>query len=379
MSRPLEGIRILEVGTFIAGPYAAMLLGAMGADVIKIEAPVSGDPSRGSADGTISPWFTAHNAGKRSLTLNLRSCEAADVMTALVRRTDVLIQNFRPGVAERLAIGYDHLREINRRLIYCSISSVGNTGPYAGLPGFDTVGQALGGLMSLLSSPDDPAPIGPALADTVTGIIAAMGVAAALHARSQTGVGQRVDTSLLAASLSLASEALVSHLQAGIVHDRFSRARIAQIYLFRCSDGLPLAVHLSSPVKFWQGLLKVTGRMDLLTDVRCRERGDRIRNYDRIREELSPIFQTSLRADWLRRLREADVPCAPVNTIDQVFFDPQVRSAGFATVRFPLRFNESGLSRNAPVPDLGQHTDEILRQIGYSDLDIHRLHETGSI
>ena len=364
MPGPLDGIRVLEAASFIAGPYAALLLGKLGADVVKIEPPVAGDPSRAWAEGGDSPWFAAHNGGKRSLTLDLRAPGAAPIVASLVRRADVLVENYRPGVAERLGIGYERLRSVNPRLVYCGISAVGVTGPDAALPGFDTVGQALSGLMSLLSSADDPAPVGPALSDTAAGMIAALGVTAALHARSQTGRGQRVDTSLLAASLGLVPEALALYREAGLVLDRFARARVAQIYLFRCRDGLVLAVHLSSPEKFWHALVRVAGREDLLADPRYRARGDRIRNYDQLRQELAPIFGSAARGDWLSRLRRADVPSAPVHTIDQAFADPLVRDA---------------MGPALPAPALGQHTEEILGELGHGAADIERLRGAGII
>jgi len=364
MPGPLDVIRVLEAASFIAGPYAALLLGRLGADVVKIEPPGAGDPSRAWGAGGDSPWFGAHNGGKRSLTLDLRAAGAAPIVASLVRRADVLVENYRPGVAERLGIGYERLRGVNPRLVYCSISAVGAAGADAALPGFDTVGQALSGLMSLLSSPDDPAPVGPALADTAAGMIAALGVTAALLARSQTGHGQRVDTSLLAASLGLVPEALALYREAGVVLDRFSRARVAQIFLFRCRDGLPLAVHLSSPEKFWTALARVAGREDLQADPRYRTRSDRIRNYDDLRRELAPIFGSGPRDDWLSRLRQADVPSAPVHAIDQAFGDPLVRDL---------------IGPALPAPALGQHTDEILAELGHGPPDIDRLRGAGII
>ncbi len=369
MPGPLAGVRVLEAASFIAGPYAAMLLAQLGADVVKIEPPGDGDPSRAWGASGDSPMFAAHNAAKRSLTLDLRSPGAAAVVAALVREADVLVENFRPGVADRLGIGYERLRRINPRLVYCSVLSVGATGPYAGVPGFDTVGQALSGLMSLLSSPDDPAPVGPALVDTAAGIIAALGVTAALHARAATGEGQRVDTSLLQSGLGLLPEALALHQRAGLVLDRFARARAAQVYLFRCRDGLPLAVHLSSPDRFWRAFARVTGREDLLADPRYLTRAARIHGYDGIRRELEPVFLSEPRAAWLARLREADVPCAPVHTVDQALADPQVRSV----LGPPLGFSETALEPNGQVPALGEHTDEVLAVLGFTRPEVERL------
>ena len=375
MSGPLAGVRVLEAGSFIAGPYAAMLLGQLGADVVKIEPPGAGDPARAWGDGGTSPWFAAHNAAKRSLTLDLRAPGAWEVVGRLVRAADVLVENFRPGVAERLGIGYERLRAVNPRLVYCAISGVGREGPDAAQPGFDTVGQALSGLMSLLSSPEDPAPAGPAVVDTVAGMLAALGVAAALQARSRTGAGQRVDTSLVQAGLGLLPEALALHRQTGAALDRFDRARVAQVYLFRCGDGLPLAVHLSSPPKFWGALVRAAGREDLLADPRYGTRAGRIRHYDGIRGELAPVFAARPRSEWLRRLSEADVPSAPVHTVDQALADPTVGRLLAA----PLGFSETALPAPAAAPALGQHTEEILRGAGFDDPGIAGLRAAGII
>jgi len=377
MAGPFQGVLVIEAASYVAGPYAAMLLGELGADVIKIESPAGGDPSRSWSHGDRSPWFAAHNAAKRSLTLDLRSAETRTVLSRLVCRADVLIQNKRPGVAERLGLGYEQLSEVNPRLVYCAVSAAGPTGGRAGQPGFDSVGQALSGLMSLISSPEDSAPIGPPLADTVAGLTAAFGISAALHARASTGRGQRVDTSLLAAGLGLVREALTLYARTGLVLDRHSRARVAQAYLFRCADGRSLVVHLSSAPKFWQAFVMAVGRGDLGADPRYLTRENRIREYDSIRQQLAPVFGSAPREEWLRRLEEADVPCAPVHDVDHVLADPEVSGVLLPLADDPvgplLSFDGASTAPFRPVPALGEHTDEILAELGYDQAQIEQL------
>jgi formyl-CoA transferase len=216
-------------------------------------------------------------------------------------------------------------------------------------------------------------------------MLAAFGITAALYVRSRTGMGQRVDTSLLQASLGLMPEALALFRQCGMALDRFSRAKIAQIYLFRCIDEQTIVVHLSSPSKFWEAFARALGRDDMTRDPRFRDRADRIRNYDQIRSELAPIFRLRSRADWLARLNEAAVPCAPFHTIDQVLSDPLVCDVLDTVgprgdfINSPVTFSSQGQRPVMPAPSLGQHTDEILSRLGYGSDKIRRLHALGVI
>lgn len=381
MGGPLAGIRVIEAASFITGPYAGQLLADLGADVVKIEEPHEGDPFRAWGEGLYSPHFVAYNRSKRSLALDFKTDEAMEVLRRLVAGSDVFIENFRPGVAERLGFAYEALRPVNPRLIYCSITGMGPTGPYAKRPSYDTVGQALSGLLSLLIDPDDPRPVGPAFSDGLTGLFAAYGILAALQARERTGEGQRVETSMLAGTLSFLPETFGRYFESGEVPGPFTRPRVAQVYAFRCSDDLALAMHLSSPPKFWQGLARVVGREDMIEDPRLKTRDERVRHYDVIREELAPIFLTRPRAEWLERLEAADVPAAPIYTVDQVLSDPQVQHLEMQQVAthptqgevrmlgFPVRFSGTALDPPRAAPTLGEHGEAILAELGFVDAD----------
>jgi crotonobetainyl-CoA:carnitine CoA-transferase CaiB-like acyl-CoA transferase len=391
MPGPLQGVRVVELGSFITAPYASQLLADLGADVVKIERPPAGDPFRSWDGGLYGPTFLAFNRSKRSLSLNFGDARAYEVFWRLVERADVVLENFRPGVMERLGIGYDAIRSRNPRIIYCSISGMGQTGPYAGKPSYDTVGQGLSGLLGLLTDPNDPRPAGPAISDAVTGAFAAYGVLAALYARGQTGEGQRVDTSMLEATLCFLLEPLTRYLANGDVYGPFSRPQLSQVYAFQCADGLGLAVHLSSPEKFWRAFAGAIGREDLLADPRFQVFQDRVRHYECLAAEITPLFRTRTRPEWLKLLEAADVPCTPIYTLDQVFQDPQVQHLGMVQetqhptegpvrlLGFPVRFAGTPLPPSTAPPTLGEDSAGILAELGYEPADIETLSAEGVI
>lgn len=387
MAASLDGIRVLEVASFITGPYASQLLGDLGAEVIKIEDPKGGDPFRSWGKELYSPHYCAFNRGKQSLTLNLRTEKGRDILYRLLPAIDVLIENFRPGVADRLGIGYDCVREMNPRLVYCSISGMGKSGPYAQRPAYDTVGQGLSGLLSLLMDVSDPRPVGPAFSDSVTGIFACYGILGALLAREKTGRGQRVEVSMLSATLAFLLEPVLSFFTTGEVPGPYSRPRTAQVYAFTCSDGKAFAVHLSSPPKFWEALTTVADRPDLREDRRFRTREDRMANYEELQRTLAEIFKTQPRSYWLPRLEQFDVPYTPIYTIPEVFKDPQVQHLGLEvsyehpkmgkirSVAPPVTFSDTSTGKIGAPPMLGEHTELILNQLGFDASTIQRLRQ----
>jgi crotonobetainyl-CoA:carnitine CoA-transferase CaiB-like acyl-CoA transferase len=323
----LSGIRVVELGTFITGPCAGMMLADLGADVIKVESR-DGDPYRSYQGGQYSPHFQAYNRNKRSIALDLKSPGDQAVFDRLIRDADVFIQNFRPGTAARLGAGPERLAGINPRLVYCSISGFGSSGPYVERPSYDSVAQALSGFLSVVVDADRPRFLGPALADAITGIYAAYGVLGALVRRGVTGQGKLVEVSMLEAMTHFAVEPFAAYFALGTTPNSSDRPRLAQAYILRTADRRLIAIHLSSIEKFWQGLITALDAQHLAADARFSARLARISNYEALYEELARRFGQLQLADLAKRLGENDVPFAPINTIDEVVHDPQIGHLG---------------------------------------------------
>ena len=391
MNGALEGIRVLELASYVTGPFAALLLADLGADVVKIEQPGQGDPFRGWGEKLYSATFCSLNRNKKSVTLDIRRDEGRDIFLKLAAGSDIVIENFRPGTMEKRGLGYEAIQALNPKVIYCSISGFGQKGPYRDLPGYDTIGQAMSGLLSLLTDPEKPQGMGISFSDHLTGIYACYGILGALVHRMITGEGQRVETSLLRATLSFISENAARYFETGVVPRRAYRTKTAGVFAFVDKDGLPFVIHLSSPEKFWRGLLEVVGKKEWAEDARFRDRKDRTENYNLLTGLLQSIFNGGRREDWLQRLQAHDVPCAPLNTLGEVFDDPQVREYGFPIeVEHPrmgkMRLVGSGveLSRTPPgikmpPPTLGEHTGEVLGALGYSQDAITKLKDLGVV
>jgi len=388
----LEGITVVECSTFVTGPYAARLLGDLGARVIKIESPVEGDPYRYFApDPFFSPNFAHLNGKKESLALDLKTKNGKEITTKLIKQADVFVENFRPGTAHRLGLGYAALKAINPKLVYCSISAFGQTGPYVDKPGFDTLGQSMAGLLSMLTDLDQPEVMGIALSDYVTGLSAGYGILGGLLNRHNTGLGSKVETSLLQATLSFIGESAAGYLKTGEIPGRMARVRNAQAFAFLTKDKLPFVIHCSVPEKFWLGLLKAVGRMDLAKDKRFNTRDARRKNYEKLHAELSLIFATGTRKEWLKRLEENDVPSGPLYNMAEVLADPQVIHLGlvhevkhskvgtFKFVGSPVNYSDLPKGSANPPPLLGEHTEAILSELGYSRTTVTKLNEQGVV
>ena len=375
MTDALGGITVLEFASYVSGPYAGMMLGDLGAEVIKVEDPKSGDPFRGWGAADYSATFGSVNRNKKSIILNLKSTEGVAAAIALTEEADVLIENFRPGTMDRLGLGYEKLSAINPRLVYCSVTGFGGTGPYAKRPGYDTVGQAMGGLLSVLTDLELPKGMGISLSDHLTGMMAAYGCLGALAARERTGKGQRVETSLLTATLSFLGENAARYFEEGKVPSRKTRTQTAQVYSFVAGDGKPFVIHLSSPPKFWKGLCKVAGHNEWFDDERFVDKAKRRANYDELEGLLAAVFKTETREHWLEQLLEEDVPSAPIYTLDETLDDPQIRHLGVIhEVPHPkvgsVKLVESGVRMSDTPPEIrtaaplhGEHTEEILKRI----------------
>jgi crotonobetainyl-CoA:carnitine CoA-transferase CaiB-like acyl-CoA transferase len=371
MAQVLSDVRVLEHGTFITGPAAGMLLADLGADVIKVELPGTGDPFRAFKGELYSPHFQTYNRNKRSVTLNTKDAADLTRFDEMKAQADVYIQNFRPGVAENIGAGYERLNALNPRLIDCAISGFGRDGPYRDRPSYDSVAQATSGFLHLLVNPNDPRVVGPALADAMTGFYAAYGIQGALYERERTGRGRLVEVSMMEAMTHFNLDAFTHLFSANEVMGPFSRPRVSQSYVLECQDGLWLALHMSSPPKFWQGLATAMEQPNIFDDPRFATREARIANQEAMIEVLSVIFKKRKRVDWCNRLVAEDVPHAPVYTTPEVPEDPQAQHlqlfveapspvAGiFKTVRSPVSFDgERTLAVTAP-PLLGQHNDHL--------------------
>ena len=369
MKSVLSGIRIVEQGTFITGPCTGMMLADLGADVIKVESP-SGDPYRSYQGGQFSPHFQAYNRNKRSLVLDMNSEPDRSLFDQLILNADIYIQNFRPGTAERLGAGAQRLHELNPKLIYCSISGFGSSGPYADRPSYDSVAQALSGFLSVVVDPDRPRFLGPALADAITGIYAAYGVLGALFERTRTQHGRLVEVSMLEAMAHFAVEPFAAFFALNQVPKSSDRPRLAQAYILRTADGGLIAIHLSSLEKFWRGLTAAIDSSELSADERFRTREGRIQNFEALGAELDALFCRHPIAYWADRLNRNDVPFAPINRVDQVVDDPQVRHLGLIVpvdhphearfaVRPAVRFDSQRANAVRTAPLLNEHGEQI--------------------
>ncbi|GLU88438.1 CaiB/BaiF CoA-transferase family protein [Agromyces sp. NBRC 114283] len=371
-SGPLAGVRVIELGQYISGPYAAKLLADLGADVVKVESP-EGDPMRRwEGSGQMSPQFAAYNRGKRAVVLDLKSEAGLAALLDLARDADVLIENFRPGVAARLGFGPDVLARVNPRLVSCAITGFGPEGPYAKRPAYDTVISAVGGMYSQVVPEDLLRPLGPAFSDLLSGMSAAQGVLAALHARGDAGPGEHVEVSMVGSLIDFLTEAASTYLETGQVAGPDSRPRRAQAYACRGSDGLDFVIHMSVPEKFWTGLLEVLERPELADDPRFATREARVRNYDELDAELKATTALMPRQHWLDRLVAHDIPHGPLNTVAHLFDDPQIAAMRLveeiegpdgSALRVPVpstRFHRSGRPALAAAPRLDQHGAELL-------------------
>lgn len=376
---PLAGVNVLEVTQYIAGPFAGQQLADAGANVIKVERGPAGDPMRNYASGKAplyGPNFTAINRNKRSVVLDLQSPEGVAAFRALADRADVVLENFRPDVMDRLGIGYEVLRKTNPRLIYCSIAGFASDGPYARRPAFDTIGQALSGLLYLFTDPDKPQVRGPTISDQVSGLYAANAILAALVERGGTGVGRRIDVSMIDASMSFIPDAVACYQDSGIEWDSEFRAAMSHSLVLSCANGELVAVHMAGPEHMWLRFVAAAGRPDLASDPRFTPRDVRIDNWKTLIDELRPVFAARTRAEWIECFLSADVPAAPVLRIPEVLEDEGVRHADmFETVEHPVagavkmmrraaRFDGSRGAPQRPAALLGEHTEEVLAEIG---------------
>ena len=385
---PLHGYRVLELAHLIAGPVAGLYLADLGADVIKVESPDGGDAARTvyAGPGGDSPVFLAVNRNKRSLALDLRRPEGHAVFLRLVERADVVIEAYRGGTAERLGIDYARLASRNPRLIYCSLSAFGPTGPWRDKPGLDMLVQALGGLMAVTGEPGGgPVLTGAPVVDTIGALLAGQGILTALLHRERTGEGQRVDVSLLDGLLLAHTARLSVFLATGEEPGRLGSAHphMAPFQAFRCRDGwIYVAVWVE---RLWRPFCEAIGRPDLAADPRFATGAERVRHRDVLASALAEVFAAATVEEWLTRLQARDVLCAPVNRYRDLPNDPQVVASGMLVeqdhpragrvraLATPVRFSRTPGTLRTPAPALGEHTDAVLAEAGLAPADIARL------
>ncbi len=387
----LDGIRVIDLSRVIAGPWCGALLSDLGADVIKVEDTGGGDESRTwppHKDGEAAAYLL-FNRNKRAMTLDLKTPEAVEVVKALVRGADVVIENFRTGTMESFGLGYDALDAENPRLIYCSVSAFGRTGPRKDSPGYEALMQAFSGIMSITGEPGgQPVRAGVSFLDLSTGILCALGVAAALLQRQRTGLGQRVDGSLLETAVSL----LAFHAEGYLLTGALPRAlgsghpSLSPYRNFKCRDGQWIFIAAAND-RFWGKLARCIGLDAMAEDPRFAKNQARVRNRTELENILEQTIAQLDREPLLKRLEEADVPATPVNTVDQVMNDPQTAERGIVqrvthatlgeipVVGTPLKFSRMspGVRRAAPLR--GEHTDEILAEAGYTPARIQALRD----
>lgn len=396
MAGPLSHIRVLDLSRVLAAPWTGQNLADLGAEVIKVERPGKGDDSRAfgppwlkdreGKDTAESAYFASANRGKKSITVNLSKTEGQEIVRELAVRSDVLLENYKFGDLARYGLGYEDLAKLNPRLIYCSVTGFGHTGPYAERPGYDFMIQGMGGLMSITGERDDlpgggPQRVGVPIVDMMTGMYASIAVCAAIAHRAESGVGQHLDLALLDTQAAFLANQAMNYLATGEVPGRIGNAHpnIVPYQTFRTADGdIILACGNDN---LFNKFCEVAGCPELARDERFSTNGKRVVNRVEITKLLNDIFSKRTTHDWVAALEAAGVPTGPINNIKQVFEEPQLIARGARVdlphptagtvplVASPMRFSATPIEYKLPPPTLGQHTDEILRDVLGMDVD----------
>ncbi len=389
----LDGIRVLDLSRVIAGPYCAMLLGDLGADVVKLERPGRGDDLRDwrGRDG-MSAVFAAVNRNKRGLAVDLQRPEGVKIAFELARRADVVIENFLPGVADRFGLGYEAVRAANPPVVYLSVTGFGRTGPYAQRPGYNTIAQGMSGLTAITGMPGHPPTrVGGSVADLASAFLAFGAVNAALVHRFRTGTGQRLDVNLLASTLALLPDPVAFYFDSGVRPGREGNRNpnLAPSDAYRTSDG-HVAVVVMNPDQ-WERFCRVLGDETLAADPKFKTNADRVRNRAELTARVEAALVGHSTAEWVQRFAAAAVAAGPIYEFDQVFEDPQVSHLGLVTeteqpgygkvkmLGFPFTASSAPAAIRRPAPRLGEHTAELLEELGLPRAEIERLAAAGVV
>ena len=407
MAGPLSHIRVLDLSRVLAGPWAGQNLADLGAEVIKVERPKVGDDSRAfgppwvkdreGRDTKDSAYFTSANRGKKSITVNIAKPEGQALIRALARECDVLIENYKHGDLARYALAYEDLKGVNPRLIYCSVTGFGQTGPYCDRPGYDFMIQGMGGMMSITGEPDGapgggPQRAGVPIADIITGMYASVAICAALAHRARSGAGQHLDLALLDSQIALLAYQNTNYFSTGTPPKRIGNLHpnIVPYQPFRSSDGEVIVACGND--NLFRKFCDAAGCPGLAQDPRFATNGKRVENRAEITRLIQDIFRGKTTAEWLGLLEAAGVPNGPINDVAQVFEEPQVRARGvkievehaaagkLPLVASPMRFSGTALEYRLPPPLLGEHTDQILREfLKLNEIEIGKLRADGIV
>lgn len=396
MPKPLEGVRVLDLTRVLAGPFCTMMLLDLGAEVVKVEVPGVGDDSRafGPFKNGQSLYFLNVNRGKESIALDLKSAEGKALLLELAKKSDVIVENFRPGTMEKLGLGWEALKAANPRLIYAAVSGFGHTGPDSGRPAYDILVQAMGGVMSITGWPDSPPTrVGLSMGDITAAIFGSSGILAALYQREKTGLGQKVDVAMLDCQLAILENALVRYQVDGKAPSPLGTRHptITPFQAFRAADAwFVLAVGNDG---LWKTFCAAVRRADLLADPRFATNGERTKHYGELVPELERLFASKDASEWLALLEAAGVPAAPVNSVDKVMKDRQLiarnmfvtvddPAAGLVTIPGnPIKMESVPESPTRPrAPALGEHTDAVLKAVlGLDEAAIAELRAKGAV
>jgi CoA:oxalate CoA-transferase len=398
MAGPLQGIKVLDLTQALFGPFCTMLLKDLGAEVIKIERPPGGDMARGNGPFVkgMSTYFLSLNRGKKSLTLNLESPAGKEVLLKLVKKADILVENFKPGTMEKLGLSYEVVKKQNPQIIYVAGSGFGQYGPYAPKPAFDIIVQAMGGILSYTGEKPGRPPVRPGASygDIAAAIFMCIGTLAALHERDVSGEGQFVDISMLDSQVTVQENAFVRYLNTGTIPQPLGTRHpvVSPFAAFNTSDGYVAIAPRGGANDQWPLFCSAINRLDLIDDPRFQTGWSRTQNYDALEPVINEALKTRTTAEWIKEFEQMGIPCGPVNRVDQVVNDPQIKARNmiidlehpqygkFKVVNTPFKFSRTPSQAQGFAPDLGENTREVLQELlGLSEKEVETMKKEGTL